>query len=91
MSFTPRFLAWTVVTGGVAAIAFASPASADPDIHNQSAATVIDQFQKEGYAVEVNGAPAGDSSLLSTCTVTSVRKPGGTTISLSVACPLIHG
>ena len=50
--------------GGIATIALASPSAADPDIDSESAAAVIEQLQEQGYAVEVNGAPAGDTSLL---------------------------
>jgi hypothetical protein len=97
MSISRRPLVSLLLAVG-SALVVSAPAAADPDIHGQSAATVIDQYQHEGYAVTVNGSPAGDTSLLRTCTVTSVDKPGGptpdpttATVHVSVACPLTHG
>jgi hypothetical protein len=98
MSFARRLRTpLLIAAGGAVAVALASPSGADPDFHNQSATSVIDQFQHEGYAVQVNGSPVGDTSLLTTCTVTSVDKPGDgspdpttTTVNLSVACPITH-
>lgn len=94
MSFARRLPVTLSMAVGAAALALAPAAAADPVIEGQSATTVIDQFQREGYAVQVNGSPAGDISLLRGCTVTSVQKPGDpgpTTVNLSVACPLTHG
>jgi hypothetical protein len=84
-----------VAVVGAAAIAFAPSVVADPNIHTESAAAVIEQLQGEGYAVDVNGAPAGDTSLLTTCTVTSIRHAGAPTpdptVYVIVACPITHG
>jgi hypothetical protein len=100
MSFVPRILAPVLVAAGAfTAVGLASPSTADPDIDSQSAAAVIVDLQEQGYLVMVNGAPAGDTSLLTTCTVTSIHNPGGptpdptttTTISVDVACPITHG
>jgi hypothetical protein len=104
MSVVPRILASVVVaTGGFTAVGLASPSAADPDIGSQSAAEVIVELQEQGYSVLVNGAPAGDTSFLTTCTVTSIHNPGDPTpdptpdtnrttpISLDVACPITHG
>ncbi|TPG33202.1 hypothetical protein [Mycolicibacterium hodleri] len=100
MSLVPRLLASVLVAaGGFTAVGLAAPGAADPDIDGESAAAVIDQLQEQGYAVNVNGAPAGDTSMLTTCTVTSIHNPGDptpdptstTTIFVDVACPLTHG
>jgi hypothetical protein len=99
MSLAPRrYAALLAAVGGASAIAIAQPVAADPDIDGESAAAVIDQLQEQGYAVDVNGAPAGDTSLLTTCTVTSIHNPGNpttdptttTTIYVDVACPISH-
>jgi hypothetical protein len=99
MSFVPRILASVLVAaGGFTAVGLASPSAADPNIDGQSAAAVIVDLQEQGYLVMVNGAPAGDTSLLTTCTVTSIHNPGDPTtdpttttpISVDVACPLTH-
>lgn len=93
MSFARRLPATLSMVCCAAALTWAPAAAADPAIDGQSATTVIDQFQREGYAVQVNGSPAGDISLLRSCTVTSVQKPGdpAPTVNLNVACPLTHG
>jgi hypothetical protein len=100
MSHAPRLLAsLAIAAGGITVVGFASAVSADPDIDGESATAVIKQLQEQGYAVDVNGAPAGDTSMLSTCTVTSIHNPGDptpdptttTTIYVDVACPLTHG
>ncbi|MCW2552227.1 MAG: hypothetical protein JWR13_1551 [Mycobacterium sp.] len=99
MSLVPRLVASLLAVGGATAVVAASLANADPDIDGESAAAVINQLQQQGYAVNVNGAPAGDTSLLTTCTVTSIHNPADptpdptttTTIYVDVACPLTHG
>lgn len=100
MPLPTRLLASTMaVVGGVAAIALAAPGAADPDIDSESAAAVIDELQEQGYSVMVNGAPAGDTSLLETCTVTSIHNPGDPTtdpttttpIYVDVSCPITRG
>jgi hypothetical protein len=100
MPQVPRVLASVVVAvGGIAAVGLAPPAASDPNIDGESASTVINQLQKQGYDVMVNGNPAGDTSLLTTCTVTSIHNPGDrapdptttTTVRVDVACPLTHG
>ena len=93
-----RYATLVAVVGGAVTIAVAAPVAADPDIDSESAAAVIDELQEQGYSVEVNGAPAGDTSLLTTCTVTSIHNPGDptpdptttTTVSVDVACPISH-
>jgi hypothetical protein len=100
MAHVPRLLAsLTIAAGAIAVVGFAPTVSANPDIDGESATTVIKQLQEQGYTVDVNGNPAGDTSLLSTCTVTSIHTPGDptsdptttATIYVDVACPLIHG
>lgn len=96
MSFAARRVA-PILIG--AAIVLAPPAAADPDIDSESASAVIQQLQEQGYTVQVNGAPAGDVSLLSTCEVTSIHNPGipapdptaTTDVYVDVACPITHG
>jgi hypothetical protein len=95
MSFASRHLAPALVVLAVT-IAFAHSATADPDIDSESAATVIEQLQEQGYAVTVNGVPSGDTSLLQTCVVTKIHNAGGassdptttTPVSVDVACPI---
>ena len=99
MSHVSRLLvSFLVAAGGFTAVGLASTVSADPNVESKSATAVIDQLQKQGYAVNVNGAPAADTSLLTTCTVTSIHNPGHPTpesttksIDVDVACPLTHG
>lgn len=100
MSLVPRLLASALVlAGAVTAVGLASPGVAEPISDGESAAAVIDQLQKQGYLVTVNGSPAGDISLLTTCTVTSIHNAGTPTldpmntrtIDVSVACPITHG
>lgn len=100
MSLVPRRLASAlVVLGAVTAVGLAAPGAAEPNSDGESAAAVIDQLQKQGYPVTVNGSAAGDISLLTTCTVTSIHNPGMPTpdptktraVDVSVACPITHG
>ena len=100
MAFAARRVAPPVVAfAGAVAMMLAPPAASDPDIDTESAAAVIQELQEQGYAVHVNGAPAGDVSLLSTCTVTSIANPGDptpdptttTVVDVAVACPISHG
>jgi hypothetical protein len=71
-------------------------ATADPDIDTESASAVIEELQEQGYVVDVNGVPSGNTALLTTCTVTSINNPGTatpnqtgtTTVSVDVACPI---
>jgi hypothetical protein len=91
-----------VAAGGFTAVGSASPSAADPDINTQSATAVINGLQEQGYLVLVNGTPAGDTSLLSTCKVTSISNAGDptpdptpdptktATIYVAVACPITH-
>ena len=99
MSYLPRIMASVVVAaGGFTAVGSASPSAADPNINTQSATAVINGLQEQGYLVLVNGTPAGDTSLLSTCKVTSISNAGDptpdptktATISVAVACPITH-
>ena len=56
----------------------------------------IEELQEQGYVVDVNGVPSGNTALLTTCTVTSIQnpgtatpnQPGTTTVSVDVACPI---
>jgi hypothetical protein len=101
MARAPRLLTALVLGGAV--LGLAPCAGADPQAANSSADSVIDQLQKQGFAVEVNGGPVGDVSMLTTCTVTSIHHPGGPmpapmttpmttgTVNVEVACPLVHG
>lgn len=95
-----RYVALLVGVGGVAAVALASSATADPDIRTESAAAVIGQLQQEGYTVQVNGVSSPDITLLSTCKVTQIHKPvnptpdttsPNKTVYVDVACPISHG
>jgi hypothetical protein len=71
-------------------------ATADPDIDTESASAVIEELQEQGYVVDVNGVPSGNTALLTTCTVTAIHNPGDTppsqtgttTISVDVGCPI---
>ncbi|MBJ7341738.1 hypothetical protein [Mycolicibacterium sp.] len=96
MSLALRLLA-SLLVGGAAAVVAASLANAAPIANGESATTVIDRLQKQGYAVEVNGSPAGDTSLLKTCTATTIHDPttdpvtATKTVNVDVACPLTHG
>jgi uncharacterized membrane protein len=82
----------------VAAAALAPIAASDPDIDTESAAAVIDELKEQGYRVEIKGVSNDDTSLLTGCTVTSIRNPGNpttdptttTTVYVEVACPLHH-
>src|ERR1700712_2346688 len=100
MPIPTRVLASTIaVVGGVATISWATPGAADRDVDGKSAPGVIDDLQEQGYSVMVNGAPAGDTSLLETCTVTSIHNLGNptpdptttTAIFVDVSCPITHG
>ncbi|MDP9165874.1 MAG: hypothetical protein M3O32_07415 [Actinomycetota bacterium] len=99
MSLAPRLLATiAVAVGTVSAVSWASPGTAEPNIDGRSAVTVIEQLRDKGYTVEVNGSPAGDISLLTTCTVTSIAKAVAPqpesmlteTVNVVVACPISH-
>jgi hypothetical protein len=82
----------------VAATALAPIAASDPDIDTESAAAVIDELKEQGYRVEIKGVSNDDTSLLTGCTVTSIRNPGNptpdptttTTVYVEVACPIQH-
>jgi hypothetical protein len=100
MSLASRGLALLIyAAAGVAAIALVPSAAADPDIHTESATAVIADLQKQGYTVEINGVPSGDTSLLTNCTVTEIHNPGNatpdpavtTTVYVDVACPIQRG
>lgn len=96
----PRRVALLLATVGVAvATTLAFPVTADPDIDTESAAEVIDELTEQGYDVQVNGVPSGDTSLLTTCKVTAIHNPGAasadptstTVISVDIACPISRG
>lgn len=97
MSHAAR-LATALLVGG-ALVWWAPIAGAEPQAGDSTADSVIDQLQKQGFSVQVNGGPVGDVSMLDTCTVTSIHHPGGPmpdptttgTVNVEVACPLIHG
>jgi hypothetical protein len=99
MSLAPRRFVLLLAIGGIVAATLAPVAAADPDIDTESAAAVIEELREEGYAVEVNGVSSGNTSLLTTCTVTQIHNPGDpttdptntTTIYVDVACPISHG
>lgn len=104
MSPAPRHLARLVhgvVYGavGATAILLVPSAGADPDIDTESASAVIEELQEQGYTVEINGVPSGDTTLLTNCTVTAIHNAGetapgptGTTnIYVDVACPIQRG
>jgi hypothetical protein len=95
MSFTARQL---VPAFAVLAVVMAFPhtVNADPDIDTESASAVIQELQEQGYVVNVNGVPSGNTALLTTCKVTTIHDSddtspsptGTTTISVDVACPI---
>ena len=100
MSLVPRLLTTlAIAVGGVSTLGWASPGAAEPNVDGRSAVTVIEQLRDKGYTVEVNGSPAGDISLLTTCTVTSIVKAVAPqpesmtteTVNVVVACPISHG
>lgn len=81
------------------AMILAPCAAADPDIDTESATAVIDELQQQGYTVEINGVPSGDTTLLTNCKVTAIDDPdypspdptSTTVISVDVACPIQRG
>ena len=95
MSSTPRYLAPALIAFA-AAITLAPLASTDPDIDGEPASAVVEQLREEGFDVTVNGLPSGDTSLLTTCVVTTIHNPGGPSsdptttspVSVDIACPL---
>ncbi|BBY31091.1 hypothetical protein [Mycolicibacterium sediminis] len=97
MSRTPRYLA-PMFIAVAAAITLAPTATTDPDIDGESAAAVVDQLREEGFDVTVNGLPSGDTSLLTTCVVTTIHNPGDPSsdptttspVSVDIACPIQH-
>lgn len=100
MPSTPRHFAPLMVFLGVAATAVLTPmATADPDIDGESAAAVIEELQDQGYVVKINGVPSGDTTLLTTCKVTTIHNSGNpspdptstTTVSVDIACPISRG
>lgn len=100
MSLTPRHVALLLyAVAGAATIVFAPAAAADPDIDTESASAVIEELQEQGYTVEINGVPSGDTSLLTNCTVTEIHNPGNTspsppettTVFVDIACPIQRG
>jgi hypothetical protein len=100
MSFPTRHLAPVLAvlaaTMTFTQMTFTHSAAADPDIDTESAAAVIEELQEQGYVVNVNGVPSGNTALLTTCKVTTINNPttaapspaGTTTISVDVACPI---
>lgn len=100
MSLAPRRLALLCCVAACAtAIVLVPSAMADPDIDTESATAVIEGLQEQGYTVEINGVPNGDTTLLTNCKVTSIHNPGDatpdptstTTVYVDVACPIQRG
>ncbi len=93
MSLTTQRLASLFYAAlGVAAVVVAPVAAADPDIDSESAAAVIDELQEQGYTVEINGVPSGDTALLTSCTVTAIHDSDtAATVFVDVACPIQRG
>jgi uncharacterized membrane protein len=95
MSYAPRLVAPLAAALAVATT-LAPTAMSDPN--TDSASDVIAQLKEQGYAVEVKGVPSGDTGLLASCIVTSIRNSGvptpdpttTTTVYLEVACPIHH-
>lgn len=97
MSSAPRRLALLVCSAaGATAIVLIPSAAADPEIDTESAAAVIEVLREQGYDVEINGVPSGDTALLTNCTVTAIHHPGDaipetTTVRVDIACPIRRG
>lgn len=95
MSFTVRHLVPALAVLAVAT-AFPHSVNADPDIETESASAVIQELQEQGYVVNVNGVPSGNTALLTTCKVTAIHDSDGTSpdptpttpIFVDVACPI---
>jgi hypothetical protein len=98
MSLAPQLLAGSLLWLASVTI-LAAPSVADPDIHSQSAAAVVEDLRAQGYNVEVKGISGADTGALTTCTVTAIHKPGDPSsdptttpmVYVEVACPIQHG
>jgi hypothetical protein len=60
----------------VGAVSVAAPAMAEPVDSGESAQSVTDGLQAEGYNVVINWLTGYDTVPLSVCTVTKVNNPG---------------
>lgn len=99
MSFTPRYLAslLLVAAGGAASIVPVPTAAADgmpPISGDESASTIIDDLQAQGYNVAINYTNGQSNMPLSICRVTAIHNPDGapsqgtlSTVYVDVLCP----
>lgn len=93
MALALRCLAALLIVVG--AVSLAGPAAAEPVDSGESAQSVIDGLQAEGYNVVINWLTGYDTVPLSVCTVTNVNNPGDskpragtfTTVYVDVSCP----
>jgi hypothetical protein len=93
MALTLRCLSAMLLVVG--AVSLAAPAAAEPVDSGESAQSVIDGLQAEGYNVEINWLTGYDTVPLLVCTVTNVNNPGDpapragtfTTVYVDVSCP----
>lgn len=89
----PTPLLAVVVAG--ACLGLTPPAVADPLPSGQSAQTVVDDLQAQGFNVQINWLTGYDTKPLSRCKVARINNPGNiapsensfTTVYVDVTCP----
>jgi hypothetical protein len=72
-----------------------APAAADPVYTGDSAESVVDDLQAQGYSVQINWLNGYDTVPLSYCTVQNINNPGDirpssgrlATVYVDVTCP----
>jgi hypothetical protein len=80
MSLNPRYVAPLVVAAGLAAIAVAPIAAADPVFPtpgNQSAAETLRELSAQGYTVQINWVSGYPTVPLYECWVDAIHNPDG--------------
>jgi hypothetical protein len=77
------------------AVVLGAPAAADPVYTGDSAESVVDDLQAQGYSVQINWLNGYDTVPLSYCTVQNINNPGDirpssgrlATVYVDVTCP----
>jgi hypothetical protein len=77
------------------AVGLGAPAAADPVYTGDSAESVVDDLQAQGYSVQINWLNGYDTVPLSYCTVQNINNPGDirpssgrlATVYVDVTCP----